>query len=160
MHLAMTFSVSKQWSMNVTKQDHNVFYLVFANYIFVKMFLLESCSMMVQAMIAANHMGVAQFIDIIKKQRPYEPWRWLMCFCLFLFGTGWSSPIFHPRCPLHSKTRLFTWFTICTLLYRKCTFFQTQYGINIITMLWEGVDETQLTLAWRSISLCLSHVLM
>ncbi len=40
---------------------------------FVKIFLLDSCSMMVQAMTAANHMGVAQFIDIIKKQRPYEP---------------------------------------------------------------------------------------
>lgn len=62
--------------MNVTKQDHNVFVFlleVFVNYIFVKTFLLESCSMMVQAMIAANHMGVAKFIDIIKKQRPYEP---------------------------------------------------------------------------------------
>lgn len=59
--------------MNVTKQDHVFLHEVFANYIFVKIFLLDSCSMMVQAMTAANHMGVAQYIDIIKKQRPYEP---------------------------------------------------------------------------------------
>ncbi len=39
----------------------------------------------------------------------------------------------------------------------KVHFFQAQNGINI-TMLWEEVDETQLTLAWRSISLCFDVV--